>query len=96
MSLPKVRIQEGVEEPDSIWARPGEPALLTRWWEGEASGYDPHVFRAALGLPDGPADVVLPMGRAVAYVTVDATQHLGRIDPEWRITLQGSGPSPLG
>jgi hypothetical protein len=95
LSLAKVRIQGGVEESDQLW-NPGEPALQLRWWEGEASGTDPGVLRSAWGLPDGPVEVVLPVGRAVAYLTIDVTQHVDRIDPEWQISLQGAGPSPLG
>lgn len=95
LNLPTVRIRDGVEESDPVWVSPGEPAVqLLRWWEGEASGDDPHILQAAYALPDGLIDVVLPMGRAVAYVTVEVTQHADRIDPEWQITLQGSGPSP--
>lgn len=95
LSLEKVRIQSGVEEPDELW-NPGDQRPQMRWWDGEVYGDDPAVLRAALGLPDGSVDVVLPLGRAVAYLTIDVTQHADRIDLEWRIGLQGAGPSPLG
>lgn len=96
LSLPKVRIQDGVEETDPVWQNLGEPALAMRWWEGEASGDDPALLRSAWRLPDGPVEVALPDGRrAMAYVTVDVTKHLDTPYPEWQMTLQGTGPSPL-
>lgn len=95
LSLEKVRIREGVEEPDNLW-HPHGPSLQTRWWEGEVHGYGFATLYAAQDLPDGPVDIVLPLGRAVAYLTIDVMYHVDRIDPEWRIGLQGAGPSPLG
>ncbi|MFD6968373.1 hypothetical protein [Streptomyces sp. NPDC059949] len=96
LDLPKVRIQEGVEESDWSWERPGELTLAMRWWEGEALGNDPHVLRTAYGLLEGPVDVVLPTGRAVAYLTLNVTHHVGEMYPQWEIGLQGAGRSPLG
>jgi hypothetical protein len=96
LSLPKVRIREGVEERDPLWASPGEPVLQRRWWEGEASGDAPDILRSAWALPDGPVEVILPTGRrAMAYVTVDITRGLDEPYPDWQLTLQGAGPSPL-
>ncbi|MCP3758198.1 hypothetical protein [Streptomyces sp. TBY4] len=94
MSLEKVHIQEGTEEAEPLW-NPGDSFPLVRWWDGVVRGNDPAILRAALSLPDGPAEVVLPVGRAVAYLTIDVTQALDRIDPDWQISLQGAGPSPL-
>ncbi|MFG2617803.1 hypothetical protein ACGFXC_09240 [Streptomyces sp. NPDC048507] len=95
LSLPEVLIQEGVNESDQSWDF-SAPSVQTRWWAGEACGDDPAVLRAVWGLPDGPVEVVLSVGRAAAaFLTIEVTQHADQIDPEWQIVLQGTGPSPL-
>ncbi|MFE7099768.1 hypothetical protein [Streptomyces erythrochromogenes] len=98
LSLPKIRIREGVEASDSVWVSPGEPVLQMRWWEGEASGDDSAIrnLGAAWDLADGPVEVILPTGRrAMGYLTVDVPGRLDDTETEWQLTLHGAGPSPL-
>ncbi|MFE3578720.1 hypothetical protein [Streptomyces vinaceus] len=96
LRLPKVRIREGVEEPNPEWqfTDPGYGPHL-RWWDGEAQGDDPRVLAAVRGLLDGPVDVVLPTGQGRAFLNIDWSLGVDSWDPDWTITLRGTGPSPL-
>lgn len=97
LSLPKVRIREGVEEPQPEWKfnAPGHGPHL-RWWDGEAAGDDPSVLAAVRGLLEGPVDVVVPTGQGQAFLNVELSLSVDAWNPDWTIELRGTGPSPLG